>query len=87
MPIAYCRTLAMYIALLMKVRRKKTPMDQPLTDKTEGALTPGLVCHMEEALARSRKLLQETATVCQERRAARKRQAELPASSRRKRVS
>jgi len=60
---------------------------QPLTDKTEGTLTPGLVCHMEKALARSRKLLQEMETLCQERRAARESQAELPASPRRKRAS
>jgi len=63
------------------------PSAQPLTDKTEGALTPGLVCLMEEALARSRKLLQETEIIRQERRAARERQVELQASPRRKRTS
>jgi hypothetical protein len=42
---------------------------------------------MEAVLARSRKLLQEMETVCQERRAVRERQAELPASPRRNRAS
>jgi len=63
------------------------PSAQTLKDQTEGALTPSLVCHMEETIAQSRKLLQETETLHQERRAARKRQAELLASPRRKRAS
>ena len=63
------------------------PSEQTLKDKTEGAITTSLVCHMEEAIARSRKLLQEMETLCQERRAARKRQAELQASTLRKRAS
>jgi hypothetical protein len=39
---------------------------------------------MEEAIARTRKLLHETEQLCRERRAARKRQAELRASPLRK---
>ena len=63
------------------------PSAQTLKDKSEGVLTPSLVCLMEETIARSRQLLQEMETLGQERRAARKRQAELPASPRRKRAS
>jgi hypothetical protein len=63
------------------------PSAQTLKDQPEGTLTPSLVCLMEETIARSRQLLQEMETLHQERRAARERQAELPASPRRKRAS
>jgi hypothetical protein len=61
------------------------PSARPLKDKVEEAVTTSLVAHVEEAIAQTRKLLHETEKLCQERRAERKRQAELQASTLRKR--
>jgi hypothetical protein len=70
-----------------KLAQLPIPSAQTRTDTKERAITPGLVCHMEEAISRSRQLLQDTETLCQERRAARKSQAELQDSPLRKRAS
>ena len=57
--------------------KRATDLAPPPTEKAEEAVTASLVAHVEEAIARTRKLLHEMEQLCQERRAARKRQANL----------
>jgi hypothetical protein len=65
-------------------RRRATDLAPPPEAKAEEAVTASLVAHVEEAIARTRQLLHDTEHLCQERRAARKRQAEPRAAPLRK---
>jgi hypothetical protein len=59
----------------------------PRAEEAAEAVTPSLASQMEEALARSRKLLHDSEKICQERRAERQEQADLEATAPRPRSS